>query len=97
MKRARRTIAAIAAIAVVLTLSAAFVFVALEADHDCCGHGCTVCSMMAAVKNVIKAAALITLTMLIYETTLRLAERVKDVLICRRNETPVAMKTKLLN
>lgn len=97
MKGSRRIIAVILAIAVALAVSAAFMFVAMEADHDCCGHDCPVCAVIAFIGRVVRALAVSAVTVLICGISLHLTLRVKCIVSDSKGETPVTMKTRLLN
>lgn len=54
----RRGIRAGLAVLLVLVLLVSALFIALEAGHDCCGEGCSVCAQISACTRLLQQLAL---------------------------------------
>ena len=97
MKRIRKLIAILLTIAVALTVTAAFVFVAHEADHECCGHDCPVCAAISVIGRILVSIVLVSAALTAAGTVRAAAASYVSGFSRLRVETPVSMKTRLLN
>lgn len=53
MIRPKRS-AAVLALLVAFLMLFSVLFIALEADHDCCGEGCAVCTQIRACEDLLR-------------------------------------------
>ena len=69
MKKPKR-LASVLALLVAFIMLFSVLFIALEADHDCCGEGCAVCAQIQVcedlLRNLITAAALVVAAWCLY-------------------------------
>lgn len=92
-KLMRVTLAAMLAIAVLL----AVLYTAAEADHDCSGDRCFICAMISACESTLKslfAVTAVTISVILKHRSTACGEDRGEILSA---ESPVALKSKLLN
>ena len=81
-----------------LCLLASCAFIACEADHECCGHDCPVCEVIATCNSVLKllgfAVAVLMTLCLVFRTNV-FRDMFSPVLFLQK--TPVSLKVLLLN
>lgn len=71
-------------------------FIVLEADHDCCGEGCSICTQIAACENLLNHLALATAALLaadFFSCAVRSITERSDLVF--RPLTPILLKVKL--
>ena len=89
-------------IASVLVLLAAFLmlfsvlFLALEADHDCCGEGCAVCAQIQACEDLLRNLTIISVLAAAARCLYALNRVIADTDCCSVHpHTLIALKVKL--
>ena len=96
--RYTKTFAAITAIAMLLVILLAGIFIALEADHDCEGEDCPVCECIEQCQGTLHQLGSVTVTgmAVLFPILLLIASGIHFVRVIRR-ETPVSIKVRLNN
>ena len=96
--RYTKTFAAITAIAMLLVILLAGIFIALEADHDCEGEDCPVCECMEQCQSTLNQLGSVSVTgmAVLFPILLLIASGIHFVRVVRR-ETPVSIKVQLNN
>lgn len=61
MTNRKRAGALLLCIGLILVLSVSIIFIAHEADHDCCGEDCPICQMIAVNIRLLRTLGLIIL------------------------------------
>ena len=85
--------------AVVLFALMSSLFVSIhEADHDCIGENCPVCTVIAICRNTLKAlGGALVAAALVFACFCLGVSVITRFRIVKYNETPVSLKVKLLN
>ena len=93
-----RSFAAITAIAMLLVILLAGIFIALEADHDCEGEDCPVCECMEQCRATLHQLGSVTVTgkAVLFPVLLLIVSVIHFARVIRR-ETPVSIKVQLNN
>lgn len=93
-----RTFAAITAIAMLLVILLAGIFIILEADHDCEGEDCPVCECMEQCQATLHQLGSITVTgkAVLFPILLLIVLSVHIVAVFPK-QTPVSIKVRLNN
>ena len=71
MMKHRRAAALLFCIGLVFALAVSSAFIAHEAGHDCSGHDCPICQMIAANVNLLRALGLAALMLTALSAALR--------------------------
>ena len=98
MKQNRRAAAAALALFLALSLLLSALFLLFEADHDCAGACCSVCSALALCRETLAGVALAATALLFPPAAALCARRAPSAV--RRTApgaSPVLRKVKLLN
>ncbi len=97
MMNRRRIIALLLCIGLVFTLVLSSAFIAREAGHDCSGHGCPICQMIAGNVNLLRTLGLAVLMLLALFAMLRerFAHRDQQRLCLPASDTLVSWKIRL--
>ena len=97
MANRRRVSALILCVGLVLILAVSTVFIAHEADHDCCGEDCPICRMIALTTALMRILCLIAATGLLWSVLSAASSAFRHpVSVClRREDTPVSRKTRI--
>ena len=66
MTNRKRVGALLLCAALLIVLSVSVVFIACEADHDCCGDDCPICRMIAVNIRVLRTLGLATLALALF-------------------------------
>ncbi len=81
----------------ILAVLLSHAFVITEAHHDCSGHDCAVCQVLALAKNLIKTAGILLLCLVVFLQAFSLHSVVFNVVGKVYCSTPVSLKVKLSN
>ena len=93
-----RTFAAITAIAMLLVIILAGIFIALEADHECEGEDCPICECLEQCRATLHQLGSVTVTSkaVLFPVLLLIVSGIHFARVIRR-ETPVSIKVQLNN
>ena len=98
MAKRHRFTAAVLAVLVLVTMTAALFIIAHEADHDCVGEDCPICAVISCCHNSLKtlsdAIAVFAVIVLSAGAAVSLGTLPT---VAFRTETPILLKVKLLN
>ncbi len=99
MTNQRRAAALLLCIGLVLALAVSSVFIAHEAGHDCSGHDCPICRMVAVSANLLRTMGLAVIILLALFALLRerFARREQEGLCLPASGTLVSWKIRLDN
>ena len=96
--RKTRIFALVLAIILLLCITAAGAFIAYEADHECCGEDCPICTAVAAWTGTLQllgvAAAVFPALCSVLRRAVRRSALLPDLYLLK---TPVSLKVLLLN
>ncbi len=97
MKNRKRITALMLCIGFALTLSVSSAFIAHEAGHDCSGHECPICQMIAVSVNLLRTLGLAVWMLLPPYVLLRgkFAHRIQQPLCLSASDTLVSRKIRL--
>ncbi|MCR4884967.1 MAG: hypothetical protein K6A68_15465 [Clostridiales bacterium] len=97
MTNRRRVAAFLLCIGFVFALAVSSAFIAHEAGHNCSGHGCPICQMIAANVNLLRTLGLAVLILLALFAMLqgRFAHRNQQRLCLSASDTLVSWKIRL--
>ena len=93
-----RSFAAITAIAMLLVILLAGIFIALEADHECEGEDCPICECLEQCQATLHQLGSVTVTSkaVLFPVLLLIVSGIHFARVIRR-ETPVSIKVQLNN
>ena len=93
-----RTFATITAIAMLLVILLAGIFIALEADHECEGEDCPICECLEQCQATLHQLGSVTVTSkaVLFPVLLLIVSGIHFARVIRR-ETPVSIKVQLNN
>lgn len=93
-----RTFAAITAIAMLLVILLAGIFIALEADHECEGEDCPICECLEQCQATLHQLGSVTVTSkaVLFPVLLLIVSGIHFAMVIRR-ETPVSIKVQSNN
>jgi len=98
MTKQRRLAAVILAVLVLVAVMTSLFVMLHAADHDCIGEDCPVCAAVASCRNTLKTLCGGLLAAAVFFACFRFAASVVPfVRVSFHNETPIALKVKLLN
>lgn len=94
----KRIISGIIAIMMFAVIMISSLFIAIEADHDCCGEDCPICSFVTVCENTLRhvteGIAAVALVVFSYVVLILLEN---PVVLFITQETPVSAKVRLNN
>ena len=98
LSRLIRSFAAITAIAMLLVILLAGIFIALEADHECEGEDCPICECLEQCQATLHQLGSVTVTSkaVLFPVLLLIVSGIHFARVIRR-ETPVSIKVQLNN
>ena len=98
MSKFRRITVIIVTALIALAMLSSAAFVAAEADHDCTGEGCEICCAISLCVNIFKSiTATFTAAAALAFALYGIISAIGSFKLLTATETPVSLKTKLLN